>query len=508
MKYTLLSLCLGAVTALIPTQLKAEEERPNIIVIMADDLGYNDLGSYGCKDIPTPHIDKLAKEGVRFTSGYVTWPMCGPSRAGFLTGKHQSKFGHYSNISAPFNPDQGLPKMDTIASLLQKLGYVTGGVGKWHMGATNDHHPNSMGFDDWYGFLGGGLKYFPLDHPVYNGRLAKLKKPMGKKQLQHTMPLIHNDKPVEWKQYLTRELTDAGLNFLDKYTSQKGSGQRKPFFLFMSYNAPHLDLEAPEESIAKFPENKMTIIPGVKPKARSIYGAMVYEMDEGIGRLLDKVDALGIAENTIIWFLSDNGGMKRTSDNRPLKGAKGSSYEGGIRVPMLVKWPGKTPVGVVMDKPVTSLDIGATAIAMAGGDPVAAGLHGKDVRPYMTGQSTEAPHDVLYWHTGKSSTENGVIREGDYKLIFKGDKKEIELYNLKEDLGEATNIASSYPERVQAMVARLKEWNKDRKPNLWSQSEVIQYAEYEWLKGSMHYGPSDKGLGDDSVRMKKNKSQK
>ena len=322
------------------------------------------------------------------------------------------------------------------------------------------------------------------------------------------MPLIHNDKPVEWKQYLTRELTDAGLNFLDKYTSQKVSGQRKPFFLFMSYNAPHLDLEAPEESIAKFPENKMTIIPGVKPKARSIYGAMVYEMDEGIGRLLDKVDALGIAENTIIWFLSDNGGMKRTSDNRPLKGAKGSSYEGGIRVPLLVKWPGKTPVGVVMDKPVTSLDIGATAIAMAGGDPVAAGLHGKDVRPYMTGQSANAPHDVLYWHTGKSSTENGVIREGDYKLIFKGDKKEIELYNLKEDLGEATNIASSHPERVQAMVARLKEWNKDRKPNLWSQSEVIQYAEYEWLKGSMHYGPSDKGLGDDSVRRKKNKSQK
>ncbi|CAA6692460.1 MULTISPECIES: sulfatase-like hydrolase/transferase [unclassified Lentimonas] len=495
-------------TCLLLAGTALADQKPNIIVIMADDLGYNDLGVYGCKDIPTPHLDKLANEGVRFTSGYVTWPMCGPSRAGFLTGKHQSKFGFYSNPGAPFNPDQGLPKIDTIASLLQKEGYVTGGVGKWHMGTSNDQHPNSMGFDDWYGFLGGGLMYFPLDHPSYRGRFSELKKPISHRALQHTMPLIHNYKPVEWDQYLTRELTDAGLNFLDQYTSQKDSEQRKPFFLFMSYNAPHLDLEAPEKTIAKFPEDKMTIIPGVKPKARSVYGAMVYEMDEGIGRLLDKVDALGIADNTVIWFLSDNGGMKRTSDNRPLKGAKGASYEGGIRVPMLVKWPGKTPVGVVMDQPVTSLDIGATAIAMAGGDPVAAGLHGKDIRPYMTGQTVEAPHAVLYWHTGKSLSENGVIREGDYKLIFKGNKREVELYNLKEDLGETTNIASSHPERVQSMVARFKEWDKDRMPSLWSQSEVIQYAEYEWLKGSMHYGPSDKGLGDPSAKRKKNKSQK
>ena len=152
-------------------------EKPNIIVIMADDLGYADLGCYGCKDIPTPHLDQLAADGARFTSAYVTWPMCGPSRAGFLTGRNQSTFGYYKNPSLPFDPKQGLPKIETIASLLQKQGYVTGGVGKWHMGTSNEQYPNAMGFDDWFGFLSGGLMYFPLDHPNYKGRFTPLKRP-------------------------------------------------------------------------------------------------------------------------------------------------------------------------------------------------------------------------------------------------------------------------------------------------------------------------------------------
>ncbi|VGO11771.1 Arylsulfatase [Pontiella desulfatans] len=462
---------------------------PNVIVIMADDLGYNDLGCYGCKDIPTPHLDKLAGEGVRFTSGYVTWPMCGPSRAGFLTGKHQSKFGYYENVSAPFDPNQGLPKIETIASLLQKQGYTTGGVGKWHMGTTDDQHPNAMGFDDWFGFLGGGLMYFPLDHPSYNGRFTPIKRPLSMKYMQHTLPVIHNREPVEWDQYLTRELTDAGIRFLEKNAD-------KPFFLFMSYNAPHLDLEAPEETIAKFPADQMTKVPGVKPAARSIYGAMVYEMDAGIGQLLAKLDALGLAENTVVWFLSDNGGMKRTSDNRPLNGAKGSAYEGGLRVPMFVKWPGKTPSGKVLDAPVTSLDITATSVAMAGGDPIAEGLHGKDIRPYMTQQSTEAPHDVLYWHTARSIAPVGVIREGDFKLII-GMKGKLELYNLKDDLGETKNIAASYPEKAQAMKARWLEWDKDKQPPLWTGGKNIQYADYDWLKDSQHYKAADIKKGNE-----------
>ncbi len=453
-------------------------EQPNIIVIMADDLGYADLGSYGCKDIPTPHLDKLALEGVRFTSGYVTWPMCGPSRTGFLTGKNQSTFGYYQNVSAPFDTRQGLPKMDTIASLLKEQGYVTGGVGKWHMGTADDQHPNALGFDDWFGFLGGGLMYFPLDHPSYKGRFTPIKRPLNMKYMQHTLPVVHNREPVEWDQYLTRELTDAGIRFLER-------NQNDPFFLFMSYNAPHLDLEAPEETIAKFPAEKMTKIPGVTPEARSVYGAMVYEMDEGIGELLAKLDELGLTENTVVWFLSDNGGMRKTSDNRPLRGTKGNPYEGGIRVPMFVKWPGKVPAETVLDAPVTSLDIGATSLVMAGGDPEAAGFHGKDIRNFITRQTDEDPHDVLFWHTAKAKVPQGVIREGDFKLMIS--KKGLELYNLSEDLGETTNLAEIYPEKVASMKSRWMEWHEGNADPLWQGGENYQHADYDWLIGSPHY---------------------
>ena len=396
----------------------ATKDRPNIIVIMADDLGYADLGSYGCKDIPTPHIDRIAEQGARFTSGYATWQMCGPSRAGFLTGRYQSTFGYYKNQTTPLDPNQGLPKMDTIASLLQMQGYVTGGVGKWHMGTSNDQHPNSMGFDDWYGFLSGGLMYYPLDHPSYNGRFNPLRRPASWRDIHHTLPVIHNRTPVKWDEYLTHELTDAGIEFVEK------NGET-PFFLFMSYNAPHLDLEAPAETIAKFPAQSMTPIPGVRPQDRSVYGAMVYEMDQGVGQLLAKVDEMGLSDKTVVWFLSDHGGMRRTSDNRPLKGSKGNAYEGGLRVPLVVKWPGKIPEGIVLEDMVTTLDIGATAIAMAGGDPESSGLHGKDIRTYMTGQSTEAPNDVLYWHTGRGPGLTGVMREGDYKLKLSRGKVEL-----------------------------------------------------------------------------------
>lgn len=471
--------------ALLAVACVAEERKPNIVVIMADDLGYADLGVYGCEDIPTPNIDQLAAEGARFTSGYVTWPMCGPSRAGFLTGRNQSSFGYYKNQTSPLDPKQGLPKMDTIASLLQRQGYVTGGVGKWHMGTTDEQHPNAMGFDDWFGFLSGGLMYFPFDHPNYKGRFTPLKRPANWRDIHHTLPLIHNRTPVEWDGYLTHVLTEAGIRFMEKNRSN-------PFFLFMSYNAPHLDLEAPEETIAKFPKESMTKVPGVKPEARSIYGAMVYELDQGVSKLLTKLDELGLADNTVVWFLSDNGGMRRTSDNRPLRGSKGNAYEGGLRVPMIVRWPGKVPAGVVLEEAVTSLDIGATALAMAGGDVENAGLHGKDVRSYMTQRSATAPHEALFWHTAKGERAEGVVRVGDYKLLIKP-KGLVELYDLKEDLGEENDLAASQPERVEAMHDRWVEWNKGNAPDLWEapDKDAYQYADYDWLIGSQHYKSPD-----------------
>ena len=465
---------------------------PNIVVIMADDLGYADVGVYGCKDIPTPHIDDLANEGVRFTSAYVTGNMCGPSRAGFLTGRHQASFGYYKNVSEPLDPAQGLPEIDTIASLLQQQGYVTGGVGKWHMGTSDKQHPNAKGFDDWFGFLGGGLTYYPLDHPSYNGKFTPLKRPAGVRAMQHTLPVLHNRTPVKWKKYITHELTDAGINFLEK-------NHEKPFFLFLSYNTPHLELEAPAETIAKYPADSMTPIPGVKPEHRSIYAAMVDEMDDGIGQVLAKIEALDLEENTVVWFLSDHGGMGRTSDNRPFKGAKGTSFEGGLRVPMIAKWPGKLPEGAVLEHPVTSLDIGVTSIAMAGGDPEKAGLDGKDIRSYLTGQSEEAPHETLYWRTGTFERKSGVIRDGDYKLMVQG--KSPQLYDLKADPSETTNLAKDKPELVQSMLADWNAWDEaTSQPGLWTgKKNAFQYADYDWLKGSQHYRVSHIETQQDQV---------
>ena len=350
-----------------------QAKQPNVVIIMADDLGYTDLGCYGAKALRTPNIDKLAQEGAKFTNAYVTASMCGPSRAGFITGRFQSSFGYYENVSEVLDPAQGLPAgMRTVAGLMQGRGYVTGGVGKWHMGTADHQHPNALGYSDWFGFLGGGLTYYPLDHPNYKGRYETLPRPWGVRDMQHTMPVIHNREPVDWKRYITHELTDAGVAFIEKNVEN-------PFFLFMSYNAPHLELEAPVESIAKYPEASMTKLPKVTARARAIYAAMVDEMDQGIGQLMSGLEKEGLTGNTIVWFLSDHGGLLKTSDSRPLRGGKGSFFEGGLRVPMIVRWPEKVKPDTVLHAPVTSLDIGATSLAMAGGDPVSSELHGLDL---------------------------------------------------------------------------------------------------------------------------------
>ncbi len=461
--------------------ISADDRPPNVVIIMADDLGYADLGCYGCKDIRTPNIDKLAKDGLRFTNAYVTGSMCGPSRAGFITGRFQSSFGYYKNVSEVLDPKQGLPiGEETVAGFIQDQGYVTGGVGKWHMGTADHQHPNALGYSDWFGFLGGGLTYYPLDHPNYKGRYETLPRPWGVRDMQHSMPVIHNREPVDWNRYITHELSDAGVNFIEK-------NRDLPFFLFMSYNAPHLELEAPDETIAKYPESSMTNVPGVTARTRSIYAAMVDEMDQGIGQLLETLEANGLTENTVVWFLSDHGGMKRTSDNRPLRGAKGSFYEGGLRVPMVVRWPGKVKPGTVSGDLVSALDIGATSLAMAGGDPADAGLHGVDLIDYLTGQSSDPPNKALYWRTATLGQDSGIVREGDYRLFIQRGKKS--LYNLKEDIAETNDIAANHPKLVKRLYAQWKEWDKMSQPPLWTKPNLGKYqsADYDWLKGSPHY---------------------
>ncbi len=491
------SLVLGAISLTLSgigcvKQTKRQVQAlPNVVVIMADDLGYADVGYNGCKDIPTPHIDKLAENGAIFSSGYVTGPMCGPSRAGFITGRMQSSFGWYGNPGAPLDPKQGLPStVKTVAKYMQEQGYVTGGVGKWHMGTAPHQHPNQMGYDDWYGFLSGGHLYYPMEHPSYKGKYTEMPKPWGMRDMHHTMPMIHNYEPIEWNQYLTHELTDLGVSFIQK-------NKDKPFFLFMSYNAPHEYMEAPEETIAMFPSEERTKIPGVKPEIRSIYAAMTYEFDKGVGKLMETLEHLELSENTIVWFLSDNGGMKRTSDNRPLRGAKWDSYEGGLRVPFVVSWPGHVKPGTVLEAPVTTLDIGATSVALAGGDLSNINLDGVDISSYITGQSKEVPHEELFWRIGRNYNENsGVLRVGDYKLIVQNEK--VQLFNLKEDLAETTDLSRNQPGRVKEMLARWNELNQSSQSPLWvplaeaeGDKDEYQYKDYEWLKGSPHYRARD-----------------
>jgi arylsulfatase A-like enzyme len=359
------------------------------------------------------------------------------------------------------------------------------------MGTANDQHPNELGFSEWWGFLSGGHLYYPDDHPSYHGKYLNLKKPWGMRDMHHCLPILHNRERVEWTQYLTRELTDQGIRFMEK-------NRDKPFFLFMSYNAPHEYLEAPEETKARFPANSMTVIPGVKPKDRAVYGAMVDELDRGVGRLLAFLGQLGLSDHTIVWFLSDNGGMKRTSDNRPLRGNKWDSYEGGLRVPFVVSWPGRVKPGAVLEAPVTALDIGATSVALAGGDPSKAGLDGSDITGYMTGGTTDAPHDEIFWRIGRSFNDrSGVLRVGDFKLIIH--KSGVELYDLKNDLAETTDLSQAHPERVRVMLERWKSLNQSSKPPLWKpltakeqMKDEYQYQDYEWLKGTPHYRASQK----------------
>jgi len=452
-------------------------DRPNIIVIMADDLGYRDLGVYGCQDIQTPNIDKLARNGGRFTSAYVTGCMCGPSRAGFITGRNQSSFGYYRNPPQPLDPKQGFAKGTlTFASLLQKQGYTTGGVGKWHMGTAPHQHPNAVGFDDWFGFLGGGLTYFPLN--TYGDLYQKKKRPWGARDLHHTLPILHNTTPIPWKGYVTHVLTDAGIDFINR-------NKENPFYLFMSYNAPHLELEAPEKTIAKYPEDKMTEVPGVTPHSRSVYAAMVDELDQGVGKLMQTLDKHGLTENTIVWFLSDHGGMKRTSDNRPLKGAKGSFDEGGLRIPLIVHWPKKINQETVYDGIVSTLDIGATAVALAGGEIKKEELHGKDLTSYIAQVQKTSPRERLCWRMNTGG-RSGIIREGKYKLFVQSKK----MFDLDNDIHEDHNIAAQHPEVVKRLVEQWEAWSKVTVSyQLFSpkKGDKYQFASYDWLKGNINY---------------------
>lgn len=430
-------------TLLGSAQRSLSAERPNVVIIVGDDMGYADVGFHGCQEIPTPHLDALAAAGVRCTNGYVSGPYCSPTRAGLLTGRYQTRFGHEFNPGG--SPDQGLPLSETtIADRLQAAGYKTGLVGKWHLGASAERHPNARGFDEFFGFIGGA-------HPYVAGQGA---------------PIFRNREQVKETEYLTDAFGREAVAFIDRH-------QDEPFFLYLAFNAVHTPMEAQEERLAKFEKI-------ADPKRRK-YAAMMSAMDDAIGKVLAKLDADGLSDNTLVFFISDNGGptMATTatngSINTPLRGSKRTTLEGGFRVPFLAKWPGKLPAGKAYEQPVIQLDATRTALAAAGVDTAGdEKLEGVDLLPFLAGENNDAPHEALFWRFGPQMA----VRQGDWKLVkydpvVDGGKKgatDARLYNLAEDIGEEDNVIAEEPEKAQELQAAWDEWNKSNVPPLWGQN--------------------------------------
>jgi len=416
----------------------AAAERPNILLIVGDDMGYADVGFHGCKDIPTPHLDALAAAGVRCTNGYVTGPYCSPTRAGLLTGRQQNRFGH------EYNPGggNGLPLTETLLpERLAKAGYATGMVGKWHLGAKPEQTPPRRGFAEFFGFLGGAHSYF------------------------NTGGILRGAEPVKEMDYTTDAFGREAVAFVRGHKD-------KPWFLYLAFNAVHTPMDATDARLAKFA--------AIADKKRRTYAAMMSALDDNIGRVRQALQESGQAERTLIFFISDNGGptMNGTttngSSNAPLRGSKRTTLEGGIRVPFLVAWPGQLKPAVY-DSPVVQLDLHATALAAAGVtvEPEAK-LEGVDLLPYFSGAKREAPHAALYWRFGAQMA----IRQGDWKLVrYDGNAdtntgkaqpvSAVKLYDLSKDIHEDKDLAAEQPEKVKQLQARWDEWNRGNVKPLW-----------------------------------------
>lgn len=411
----------------------AAEPKPNIIIFLADDLGYAGVGVNGCKDIPTPQIDSLAKNGVRFTDGYATHCVCSPSRAGLMSGRYQHRFGfeHNSGPERFAAENFGLPRTEpTLAERLKAAGYVTGMVGKWHIGFKEGLRPHERGFDFHYGFLSGARTYMP-----------------GKADND---PLIRNGWPVtDEKEYLTDAFAREAVAFLDR-------SRDKPFFLYVAFNAVHSPMEATDQYTARFPNLAGT---------RRIHAGMVAAMDDAVGRVLVKVRALGQEENTLIFFYSDNGGPtpQTTASNEPLRGYKGQFYEGGIREPFLAQWKGRLPAGIVYREMVMGFDCHATALAAAGVPfPTDKPLDGVNLIPFFTGDKQERPHELLFWRAGAKHA----ARVGDWKLVQERGGG-AELFNLKDDISEKTDLAAKEPAKLKELQAAYAAWDKQMMPAQW-----------------------------------------
>src|SRR4051794_29379549 len=385
-RWSLAAVALGLSTS-CGLGLAAERPRPNVLILVADDLGYGDLGFQGGRDIPTPHLDALAGRGVRCSNGYVSGPYCSPTRAGLLTGRYQQRFGHEFNPGERAGDDNnnlGLPLSETtLADRLKAAGYATALVGKWHLGSAPKFHPQRRGFDEFFGFLAGAHPYFPgQGEPIYRGTEV-----------------------VKEQEYLTDAFAREAVSFIDRH-------RETPFLLYLAFNAVHTPMHATDPRLSRFA--------AIEDEARRTYAAMLSAMDEGVGRVLDTLRARGLEEDTLVVFFSDNGGPTmpgttiNASRNDPLRGSKRTTLEGGVRVPFAARWPARLPAGKVYEHPVIQLDLLPTLLSAAGVEAKPDWkLDGVNLLPYWTGTESRTPHETLYWRMGNQMA----IRRGDWKLV-------------------------------------------------------------------------------------------
>lgn len=456
--------CLAGCRGADPGALGAQApdaKKPNVIVIVADDLGYADVSAYGVKRIPTPNIDSIASGGVIFTDGYVTAPVCGPSRAGLQTGRHQDRFGfEYNNGPARRDVDEnlGLPVDEiTIAAALKPLGYRTGLIGKWHLGANDDYYPTRRGYDEFVGLLSGATMH--IDPSVPGVRWVRGESAEGGGGARRTpltqivegpsRQVVNNE-----KEYLTDYFARRATEFISRNAVSKD-----PYFLYLTPTAPHDPLQVTQEYYDRFPQ--------ISNEQNRVYAAMVSSVDDLVGDVLKAVEASGEGDDTLVVFMSDNGcaayypGMCACE---PLRGGKLTHYEGGVRVPFLMKWPAQFDGGTVYRNMISSLDLFPTILAAAGGElPKDRIYDGVDLRPYLRGDVSAPPHEMLAWRRHPLAS----IRKGDWKLWKSVDGAYTFLFNLAEDPNETVNRAQSDPAKLKELEADFDRWARDMVDPKW-----------------------------------------
>ncbi len=458
--------------------------QPNIILILADDLGYADVGAYKANRYKTPNIDKLAEQGVRFTAAYAAAPVCAPSRAGLLTGRYPQRFGFEFNQGPgkrEIKEGYGLDARElTIGSLLQSAGYKTGLVGKWHLGIADQFYPTNRGFNEFVGLLSAetsygdpaqpGVRVWPKDR---DAAVAATKDGVFQRWPHARILDGPNRTPVaDAKEYLTDYLTNRSVEFIERNAKSD-----TPYFLYAAYTAPHSPHMVVQKYYDRFPE--------IKDELQRINAAMIASLDDGVGRIMAAVEASGEADNTIVVFTSDNGCEDYYSglcSCEPMRGGKLTHYEGGARVPMIMRWPGKLQAGALFSGTTSLMDLLPTAMAAAGGHlPVDRIYDGVNFLPFIAGTATGQPHDVLVWRRAPLVS----IRAGDWKLWEVSDKNRPAdqspygdytlLFNLKDDENETTNLANQNAAKVEELRALVKHWEKDKKPAAWPTARNVTW---------------------------------